>query len=104
MKNKNKSFNQLLQLLKAYQERDEARDQLQKVLNKVMSSRLPKFLIGWPHIQQESPLIKPTKANSSITESNSLSKTYNYHSHCNDQHQIKQVVTRLTKLTKFDQI
>ena len=81
MKKNNKSFKQLLQLLKAYQERDEVRDQLQKVLNKVMSSSLPKFLIGWPHIQQESPLIKPTKANSSITESNSLSKTYNHHSH-----------------------
>ena len=62
MKKNNKSFKQLLQLLKAYQERDEARDQLQKVLNKVMSFSLPKFFIGWPHIQQESPFIKPTKA------------------------------------------
>ena len=74
MKKNSKSFKQLLQLLKvAYQERDEARDQLlQKVLNKVMSSSPPEFLIVRPQIQPE---------NSSITGSNSLSKTYNYHSH-----------------------
>ncbi|CBI16193.3 unnamed protein product, partial [Vitis vinifera] len=58
MKKNKESIKQLLQLLKvAYQERDEARDQLQKILN------------------------KPTKANSSITESNSLSETYNPQSH-----------------------
>ena len=45
---------------KHYQERDEARDQLQKVLNKVMSSSSLEFLIGRPQIQLESPLIKPT--------------------------------------------
>ena len=61
MKENNKRFKQLLQLLKvAYQERDEARDQLQKVLNKVMSSSSLEFLIDRPQIQLESPLIKPT--------------------------------------------
>ncbi|KAK8601549.1 hypothetical protein V6N13_058757 [Hibiscus sabdariffa] len=52
----------------AYQERDEARDQLQKLLNKLM-----------PY---ETPLMVSAKTNSSITESNSLSDTYNnHHSH-----------------------
>ena len=82
MKKNKESIKQLLQLLKvAYQERDEARDQLQKVLNKAMLSTPPEFLTVRPQIQPESPLIKPTKANSSITESNSLSETYNHHSH-----------------------
>ncbi|CAN4120036.1 unnamed protein product [Withania somnifera] len=63
---KNKEYvKQLIQLLKVvYQERDEARDQLQKLLNEL-----------------DNPLVKSTKANSSITESNSLSETYNYQSH-----------------------
>ncbi|XP_060215930.1 uncharacterized protein LOC132643517 [Lycium barbarum] len=63
---KNKEYvKQLIQLLKMVcQERDEARDQLQKLLNKL-----------------DNPLVKATKANSSITESNSLSETYNYQSH-----------------------
>ncbi|RVW56967.1 hypothetical protein CK203_070457 [Vitis vinifera] len=82
MKKNKESIKQLLQLLKvAYQERDEARDQLQKILNKVMPSSPPEFLPLRPQLQPESPLIKPTKANSSITESNSLSETYNPQSH-----------------------
>lgn len=70
----------LLQLLKvAYQERDEAREQLQKILNKVMPSSPSGFLPVRPQLQPESPRVKPTKANSSITESNSLSETtYNH--------------------------
>ncbi|KAE8688863.1 ABC transporter B family member 20-like isoform 1 [Hibiscus syriacus] len=52
----------------AYQERDEARDQLQKMLNKL--------------IPYETPFMIAAKTNSSITESNSLSDTYNnHHSH-----------------------
>ncbi|XP_021909336.1 uncharacterized protein LOC110823281 [Carica papaya] len=49
-------------------ERDEARHQLQKLLNKFMSSADPTDLVNpiLPHVQ-------PAKANSSITESNSLS-------------------------------
>ncbi|KAE8664989.1 TOX high mobility group box family member 4-A [Hibiscus syriacus] len=50
----------------AYQERDEARDQLQKLLNKFMPCETP-FMIA-------------AKTNSSITESNSLSDAYNNHS------------------------
>ncbi|KAA8543944.1 hypothetical protein F0562_021879 [Nyssa sinensis] len=77
---KNKEYvKHLFQLLKtACQERDEARNQLQKLLNKVISSPVTsEFFTALPQIQPESPLVKPTKANSSITESNSLS----YHSH-----------------------
>ncbi|XP_039012707.1 uncharacterized protein LOC120142011 [Hibiscus syriacus] len=52
----------------AYQERDEAREQLQKLLNKL--------------IPYETPFMIAAKTNSSITESNSLSDTYNkHHSH-----------------------
>lgn len=80
---KNKeNVNNLLNLLKiAHQERDEARDQLQKLLNKLMPSspnELPNML---PHVRAESPLLIPAKANSSITESNSLSETHNHQSH-----------------------
>ncbi|CAK9168916.1 unnamed protein product [Ilex paraguariensis] len=81
---KNKEYvKQLLQLLKiAYQERDEARDQLQKLLNKLIPPTTPtEFFTTVPQLQPERPLVKPTKANSSITESNSLSDTYNYRSH-----------------------
>ncbi|OMO67652.1 hypothetical protein CCACVL1_20395 [Corchorus capsularis] len=88
---------QLLNLLKlAYQERDEARDELQKLLNKLMilpsspvELQKPTSLI--PYSQSENPLIiaaaaaAAAKANSSITESSSLSDTYNnnnnHHSH-----------------------
>ncbi|CAI0475162.1 unnamed protein product [Linum tenue] len=68
-------MSQLIDLLKlAYQERDEAKDQLQKLLNKVMPSETNPI----PHQQQpDSPIVIQGKANSSITESNSLSETYN---------------------------
>ncbi|OIT37408.1 PREDICTED: uncharacterized protein LOC109240788 [Nicotiana attenuata] len=70
---KNKEYvKQLIQLLKMVcQERDEARNQLEKLLNKITSSQF----------QVDSPILKAAKANSSITESNSLSETYNYQSH-----------------------
>ncbi|GLT67108.1 hypothetical protein SLA2020_394390 [Shorea laevis] len=75
----------LLNLLKiAYQQRDEARDQLQKLLNKFMAS-IPTDLLRAPHhTQLGSPLFTHAKANSSITESNSLnslSDAYNHQSH-----------------------
>lgn len=80
-KNKENMKN-LLNLLKtAYQERDEARDQLQNLLNKLMPSsptELPNMSV---HVHPESPPVIPAKANSSITESNSLSETYNHQSH-----------------------
>ncbi|KAJ4725884.1 TOX high mobility group box protein, putative (DUF1635) [Melia azedarach] len=73
----------LLNLLKvACQERDEAKEQLQKLLNKFMPSSATELHPSIRrHVQHESPLVVPTKANSSITESNSLSETYNPQSH-----------------------
>lgn len=84
MRKNKESVKQLFHLLKvAYQERDEARDQLQKILTKIMppsSTQRDQFLVP-PHLPvPESPLLKPTKANSSITESNSLSDAYNHSS------------------------
>eukprot|EP00258_Populus_trichocarpa_P014699 XP_006369508.1 uncharacterized protein LOC7465133 [Populus trichocarpa] len=73
---------QLINLLKiAYQERDEAKGQLQKLLNKLMLFSTSELLPILPQAQPESPLVIPAKANSSITESNSLSDTYNHQSH-----------------------
>ncbi|KAK8637561.1 hypothetical protein V6N13_136037 [Hibiscus sabdariffa] len=56
----------------AYNERNEAREQLQMFINNLI-----------PHPQSENPMLIATKANTSITESNSLSDAYNHHhSHC----------------------
>ncbi|XP_016514301.1 uncharacterized protein LOC107831089 [Nicotiana tabacum] len=69
---KNKEYvKQLMQLLNMVcQERDEAKDHLQKLLNNLS------------HVQVDnSPYLKAKKANSSITESNSLSETHNNRSH-----------------------
>lgn len=74
----------LLDLLKAaYKERDEARDQLQKIFNRILPSSPTDIPVAVPHPNKpESPLLLPAKAtNSSITESNSLSETYNPQSH-----------------------
>lgn len=61
----------------ALKERDEAKNQLQNLLN-TTEKNLPSI----PHFHDDSPVPKPAaKANSSVTESNSLSETYNYHSH-----------------------
>ncbi|KAF8397545.1 hypothetical protein HHK36_016463 [Tetracentron sinense] len=82
MRKNEESVKQLLQLLKmAYQERDDARDQLQALLNKVIPSSPTEICTVHPHLQPESPPLKPTKANSSLTESDSLSETYNQHSY-----------------------
>ncbi|XP_057772318.1 uncharacterized protein LOC130991887 isoform X2 [Salvia miltiorrhiza] len=74
---KNKEYvNQLIQLLKcAIEERDEARKQLDKLIG-AGADIFPYFQGGGG----DSSLLKPAKANSSITESNSLSDTHNYHS------------------------
>lgn len=69
------NVNQLLQHLDSVcKERDQARDQIQKLLNKFASFNPQTGIINSP-IQ-----IQPLKPNSSITESNSLSDTYNYQS------------------------
>ncbi|KAL5581076.1 hypothetical protein UlMin_013518 [Ulmus minor] len=76
------STKNLLNLLKiAYKERDEAREQLQKIKLMVSNKNQPEIPTILPPNQPESPLFLPTKANSSITESNSLSETYNHQSH-----------------------
>lgn len=71
----NKLKVELLDLLKVvYHERDEFRDELMKVLQKLpTSSNIPEDSV--PQILHEPLLLvpNPTKANSSITESNSLS-------------------------------
>ncbi|KAK9069159.1 hypothetical protein SSX86_013275 [Deinandra increscens subsp. villosa] len=88
IKRNTESMKHLLQLLKlACQERDEAKDQLQKLLNKIMpSNEQPIFNQSIPNcfdqVQQlhQTHLMIPAKAHSSITESNSLSEAYNHSS------------------------
>ncbi|XXG75092.1 hypothetical protein AAC387_Pa07g3673 [Persea americana] len=64
---------QLLLLLNmAFQERDQAKDQLQMLLNNIM-----KLSPVVPDLLTESPPMIPSKGNSSITESDSLSDNYN---------------------------
>ncbi|XP_077216658.1 uncharacterized protein LOC143851197 [Tasmannia lanceolata] len=77
------STKHLLQLLKvAFQERNEARDQLQRLLNKIAQSSTTQLYHCLPSLQPENPaIITATKGNSSISESDSLSETYNHHSY-----------------------
>ncbi|TYJ26244.1 hypothetical protein E1A91_A07G106600v1 [Gossypium mustelinum] len=74
--------NHLVNLVKlACQERDEARDQVEKLVNKLMaSSSSSSSSTILPQSQPENLLmIAAAKANSSMTESSSLSETYNHH-------------------------
>ncbi|GMH12314.1 hypothetical protein Nepgr_014155 [Nepenthes gracilis] len=74
---------QLLYLLQiACQERDEARNQLQNLLNKIIpASPIDQFCkSSLPSTSPKSPLMYPGRANSSFTESNSLSETHNPYS------------------------
>lgn len=81
------SLKQLIQLLKlVLHERDEARDQIQKLLIKIMPSTnntmiSDYFMIEQVHQHYQSSLMKPAKPNSSIAESNSLSDAYNHSSY-----------------------
>lgn len=74
----------MLQILKfVCNERDEAREQMQKLLNKItpfVNNPLLSdfFMIDQLHQQYQNPLMKASKANSSIAESNSLSDAYNH--------------------------
>ncbi|XP_039161960.1 uncharacterized protein LOC120290225 [Eucalyptus grandis] len=74
----------LLSLLKtAYQERDEARDQLQKLINKLTSESINDISPLFSQRKHPDDFLVPVKANSGITESSSLSDSYNnHHSHC----------------------
>lgn len=66
----------LFDLLKVVQkERDEARDQLQKLLIKVMPNN------AFPQTQPEIPILLPAMVNSSMAESNSLSVSETYNNH-----------------------
>ncbi|RWR86028.1 TOX high mobility group box family member 4-A, putative isoform 1 [Cinnamomum micranthum f. kanehirae] len=62
----------LLHLKMAFQERDQAKGQLQMLLNNIM-----KLSPVVPDLLTESPPMIPSKGNSSITESDSLSDNYN---------------------------
>ncbi|XP_058099070.1 uncharacterized protein LOC131243608 [Magnolia sinica] len=69
---------QLLELLKStFQERDEAKDQLQKLLSKIGQSIPTELFHTLPTLHPESPPARPTIGNSSITDSDSLSGTHN---------------------------
>nr|GEV64027.1 RING-H2 finger protein ATL1-like [Tanacetum cinerariifolium] len=91
--NKNtESVKQLLQILKfVCHERDEAREQIQKLLNKITPFvNNPVFsdclTIDQLHQLYQSPLMKPLKGNSSIAQSNSPSDAYNHCSSPVDSH------------------
>ncbi|KAK4441118.1 hypothetical protein Salat_0446700 [Sesamum alatum] len=72
MRKNKEHVKQLIHLLKfAIHERDEARNQLQNLLTTNTTTTIPRF-------RPDSPLPRPARANSSITESNSLSETHNY--------------------------
>ncbi|KAL1826735.1 hypothetical protein ACET3Z_005147 [Daucus carota] len=80
----NEEIKQLIQLLKmTIQERNETRDQLNKLINKFMipsAKPTTEILSTMPQISPEIPLVKSARTNSSITESNSFSdQPYNYH-------------------------
>ncbi|MCL7039364.1 hypothetical protein MKW94_029211 [Papaver nudicaule] len=77
------NVNKLLLLLnQAYKERDEAKNQLQRLLNKFTpSSPTENFPIIMSSLQPKTLLGNPTKGNSSITETDSVSETYNHHSY-----------------------
>ncbi|XP_021628175.1 uncharacterized protein LOC110626523 isoform X2 [Manihot esculenta] len=83
MRKHKEDVNHLIDLLKmAYKERDEARDQLQKLLNKLIPSNSAELNPILHQTQQpKTSIVIPMKTNSSITESNSLSDTYNHQSH-----------------------
>ncbi|KAK3440365.1 hypothetical protein EUGRSUZ_B00641 [Eucalyptus grandis] len=74
----------LLSLLKtAYQERDEARDQLQKLINELTAQSISDISSLFSQRKHPDDFLVPVKANSGITESSSLSDSYNnLHSRC----------------------
>lgn len=81
MKRNEENVKQLLYFFKiACQERDEARDQFQKLLNKLMPLNPIEMCPALPILQPESPM-NGVRATSSLTISDSLSETYNPHSY-----------------------
>ncbi|KAI6685684.1 hypothetical protein NL676_031597 [Syzygium grande] len=83
MKKYKENVKHLLKLLRtAYQERDEARDQLQKMINKLTSQSINDISSLFSQQKHPDGFLVPVKANSGVTESSSLSDTYNnHHSH-----------------------
>ncbi|XP_073304490.1 uncharacterized protein [Primulina huaijiensis] len=84
---KSRKNKELIHLLKfVITERDEAKDQLQKLLSyKAMPlTTIPeKGFRAIPHFLGSSPLVKQGNVNSIVTESKSLSEAHNCHSHDN---------------------
>ncbi|KAI3937963.1 hypothetical protein MKX01_027890 [Papaver californicum] len=82
MKRNEANVNKLVQLLnQACRERDEAKNQLQRLLNKFTPSSLTENFPVMSSLQPKTLFINPTKGNSSITETDSVSETYNQHSY-----------------------
>lgn len=82
IRKKEDNINQLIQLLKAAnQERDEAKNQLQIVLNKLAQSNSVELYSSAPFFQPESPQLRQALGSSSITESENLTDVHNNHSH-----------------------
>lgn len=79
---KEENINQLVQLLKAAnQERDEAKNQLQIVLNKLTQPNSIELLPSAPFLQPESPQLRQALGSSSISESENLTDAHNNQSH-----------------------
>ncbi|XP_073150870.1 uncharacterized protein [Henckelia pumila] len=83
---KSRKNKELIHLLKfAIIERDEAKNQLQKLLSTKAMSTFTTIaennFSSTPHFQGNIPLVKLVKATSSVTESKSLSEAHNCHSH-----------------------
>ncbi|KAI3995334.1 hypothetical protein MKX01_032136 [Papaver californicum] len=82
MKRNEANVNKLVHLLnQACRERDEAKNQLQRLLNKFTPSSPTENLPVMSSLQPKTLLVNPTKGNSSITETDSVSETYNHHSY-----------------------
>ncbi|KAL0911673.1 hypothetical protein M5K25_019828 [Dendrobium thyrsiflorum] len=82
IRKKEDNINQLIQLLKAAnQERDEAKDQLQIVLNKLTQPNSAELFPSAPFLQPESPQFRQALGSSSITESENLTDVHNNQSH-----------------------
>lgn len=76
------NIKQLLHLLQvAIQERDQAKDHLQRLVNMIMQSGLSQVCHVVPSAKPESPPVPPIRGNSIIVESQSLSEPYNHHSY-----------------------
>ncbi|KAK9123536.1 hypothetical protein Sjap_013138 [Stephania japonica] len=82
MKRNEENMKQLLhQLNVACRERDEARNQLQTLLNKLIPSSQIEVCPSFPALQHETPVCPKKGSSTSITDSDILSETYNHQSY-----------------------